>query len=385
MNQPYKFIDEKNTLAILPIPLRCVKELDSMLIAINNGERGGKTGSISTLIKVNKKNRYSKRSMKRLASSKHVDLGITYNFMLFDQQEDHNNYGFSYEAWSHGTPQAPMLMLSFDRISGSPPSGTLELNPEQYVLSRRIVSIPLQCILKGWGNAEKGYMIYEHNLSAMDHANPQFKSISYIGLTSRNWQTRYKEHQRDALTGSELLFHTSLAAILNKDGISQVGMGPFEMVRGGVCLLSELQYVNLTYEEAMDVEEKMIERSTLHPKGLNMIPGGFAGMKFLHKLGYLAKEKVTIDDREQALAKYLLENSRAGKSAPWVTESWAKDEFYEQVIFKRSNTLNKEQVLSIRKYGNDWGLSIEVIANLSGANIRQVQDILSGKYYSRVK
>lgn len=384
MDHPYKFLDEKNALAILPIPESCLQEMEAMLEAIDRGECGGSEGCITRLIQINKKSRFSAKSWGRLAGGKEVDLGITYRFINFDEQDDYSKYFYSYDAWKHGTPQAPMLMLSFDRNSGSPPVETLENSPGTYVISRRVVSVPLQCVLKHWGNAESGYMIYEHNLSAMDHAVPQFKSISYIGLTSRNWQTRYKEHQRDALTGSELLFHTSLATVINKDGISQIGMGPFEMVRSGACLLSELQYVNLTYEEAMQIEERMVEK-TLHPLGLNMIPGGFAGMKFLHKLGYLPRDRATVDDRDFAASKYLLARTGGPRVAPWVSEFWSKDEFYEQVIFKRSNTLNREQVLSIRKYGNDWGFSAELIANLVGANIRQVRDVLSGKYYARVK
>jgi hypothetical protein len=320
-----------------------------------------------------------------LATKQKAGFAITYNFISFDEQDDHDQYFFSYNAWSHDSPQAPMLMLSFDRISGAAPRDGLEMKPEQSVLSRRVVSVPLQCILRNWGNVLNGHMIYEHNLSAMDNADFQFQSISYIGLTSRNWQTRYKEHQRDALTGSELLFHTSLASVIDQDSVTQRGMGPFEIVRKGACLLSELQYINLSYEEAMEYEEFMVERSTLHPKGLNMIPGGFAGTKFLHKLGYLKKDRATVDDRDFAAAKYLRESPTKKMSAPWVQNNWAKDEFYEGVIFKRSNTLNKEQVLSIRKYGDDWNFEVEVIANLVGANIRQVRDVLSGKYYSRVQ
>jgi hypothetical protein len=385
MKQGFKYIDEKNALAVLPIPHNSIQELEEMLVEIDAGRQGDKAGCISKLIKINKNTHLTKKSWGRLATSKKVDLAITYNFITFDEQEDYEKYCYSYEVWSHGTPQAPMLMLSFDRISGAEPKDSLETKPEQRVSSRRVVSIPLQCILKNWGNVEKGYMIYEHNLSAMDNADHQFESISYIGLTSRNWQTRYKEHQRDALTGSELLFHTSLAGVINKDSIIQRGMGPFEMVRIGACLLSELQYINLSYEEAMEVEERMVERSTLYPKGLNMIPGGFAGTKFLHKLGYLNKDRATVDDRDYAAAKYLKDHSIEKRSAPWVQANWANDEFYEGVIFKRNNTLNKEQVLSIRKYGNDWGFDAEVVSNLVGANIRQVRDVLSGKYYSRVR
>lgn len=330
------------------------------------------------------KNRFSQKPWGRLAGKGVVDLVTSFTFINFDELDDYRSYVYSYKAWQHGTPQAPMLFIQFDRISGSPPKGELKNSPDAHVLSRRVISVPLQYVIKHWGNIESGYMIYEHSISAMDNAAAQFKEAQYFGLTSRNWQTRYKEHQRDALTGSELLFHTSLASVLKTDGISQIGMGPFELVRSGFCLTSELQYANLTYEEAMHIEEIFVER-TLHPKGLNMIPGGFAGMKFLHKLGYLKKDRVPIEQRDLAATRYLLERCGAGKVAPWVSTNWAKDDFYEHVIFNRKNTLNKEQVLSIRKYGVEWGASPEIIANLSGASIRQVRDVLRGKYYSRVK
>jgi len=385
MTQRFRFIDEENALAVLPIPQSAIHNLEDMFVEIEEGKHGGKVGCISKLIELNKKSRYKKRSWGRLSTSKKVDLAITYNFITFDSQKDHSDFFYSFEAWSHGSSQSPMLMLSFDRISGAEPIAGLETKSDQSVSSRRVVSVPIQCILKHWGSIEKGYMIYEHNISAMDNAEHQFESISYIGLTSRNWQTRYKEHQRDALTGSELLFHKSLAEAVNKDSIAQRGMGPFEMARKGVCLLSELQYINLSYEEAMEIEERMVERSTLYPKGLNMVPGGFAGIKFLHKLGYLSKDRATVDDRDYAIAKYLSDTKIDKKAAPWVQLNWQSDEFYESVIFNRNNTLNREQVLSIRKYGNDWGFSSEVISNLVGASIRQVKDVLSGKYYSRVR
>lgn len=49
----------------------------------------------------------------------------------------------------------------------------------------------------------------------------------------------------------------------------------------------------------MQTEEIMVER-TLYPKGLNMIPGGFAGFQFLHKLGFLKRSQVSVDERDKA-------------------------------------------------------------------------------------
>ena len=41
--------------------------------------------------------------------------------------------------------------------------------------------------------------------------------------------------------------------------------------------------------------------------------------------------------------------------------------------------MSKDQVLRIRKYGVDWGCDAEAIASLTGANVRQIRDVLSGK------
>ena len=237
---------------------------------------------------------------------------------------------------------------------------------------------------KGMGRAERGYMIYEHMFAPMDDAEKQFEDQCYIGLTSRDWLTRFSEHKRDALTGSNLLFHASLGSAYDGAVVTQRGMGPFEVIRAGVALYSELQYVNLSYDEAMQVEEQMVER-TLAPKGLNMIPGGFAGMKHLHKLGFLARTRVSLEDRDEAVAAYMRKHPRKGQPAPWVADSWEEDDYYEKVILSRQNTLSRDQVLAIRKYGGEWGFSTELIASLTSANERQIRDVLSGKHYSRIQ
>lgn len=373
-------------MALLPIPSDCLAEIDDALVALNAGESGGIVGSIDKLIQINKRSRFNTKSWGRLQQGAVLKFAISYSFICFEMG-DTGEYVFSFNAFRHNSSQAPMLMVSLDRCSGARPVD-LQNPGGTYVVSRRVVSVPLQCVVKNWGDALRGHMIYEHHIAPMDHSQEQlgeqFRAARYIGLTSRNWQTRYREHQRDALTGSELLFHTTLASVFPEGGVSQVGMGVFEIVRYGLCLTSELEYVNLTYEEAMQIEEKLVER-TLHPAGLNMIPGGFAGQRFLHKLGFLGREKATVEERNLAAAKYLQQLPHRENSAPWVSERWKRDEYYEQVVLNRSNTLNREQVHQIRKFGNDWNFKPEIIARLAGASERQVRDVLSGKYYSRVK
>lgn len=380
------FLDRENALALLPIPAECLAEIDEALIKLNDGESGGISGSIDRLVQINKRTRFNTKPWGRLKQGAVMNFAVSYAFITFEV-EDTGDYAFSFSAFRHNSPQAPMLMVSLDRCSGARPPD-LQSPGDTYVVSRRVVSVPLQCVVVGWGDATKGHMIYEHDIAPMDHAQEelgeQYKTARYVGLTSRNWQTRYREHQRDALTGSELLFHTTLASVLPAGGISQAGMGVFEIVRRGLTLTSELEYVNLTFDEAMQVEEKLVER-TLHPAGLNMIPGGYAGLKLLHKLGFLSRARANVEERDLAAAKYLHQLPRQRNPAPWISDQWQRDEYYERVVLNRSNTLSKEQVQQIRKFGNDWNFSPEIIARLSGANERQVRDVLSGKYYSRVK
>jgi hypothetical protein len=381
----YIFLSKDNALALLPFPETFLAEIDDALVAINNGDFGGKSNSIKELIKCNKKTK-GKKSQQRFTPNNIVDLVVEYHYLWFEQPTDQHDYYVSYEAHTHGTPQSPMLRIHVQRCSGEKPNiqiGKSE-HVDAHVESCRTISIPIQCVLKGWGNPEKGYMVYEHMLAPMDDSPDNFDPLCYIGLTSRGWLTRYSEHQRNALTGSNLIFHTSLSNAFDGAHISQRGMGPLEIIRSGLALYSELQYINLDYDEAMNQEERLVNR-TLTPKGLNMIPGGFAGMKYLHKLGLLAKERVALEDRDEAITTYLINHPNKGQPAPWVAQKWENDEYYEQVILNRSNTLTREQVLDIRKYANEWHTSIDIIASLTGASIRQIRDVLSEKYYSRVQ
>lgn len=55
MRNTYKYLDEKNALAILPIPAASLYQLDEMLDFVNRGEYGGSPGCITKLILINKK------------------------------------------------------------------------------------------------------------------------------------------------------------------------------------------------------------------------------------------------------------------------------------------------------------------------------------------
>ena len=91
---------------------------------------------------------------------------------------------------------------------------------------------------------------------------------TYTGLTSRSWMIRFREHRQAAGAGSPLLFHRAL-----RDALFPVAVVEHEVLRAG-----------LTEDEALSVEEAEVEETSLfplHPRGLNMVPGGRAGLRFL--------------------------------------------------------------------------------------------------------
>lgn len=49
-----------------------------------------------------------------------------------------------------------------------------------------------------------------------------------------------------------------------------------------------IRLIDVSYEDVMNWEESAVDyNKTLAPNGLNMIPGGFKGIKELYKLGIL--------------------------------------------------------------------------------------------------
>jgi hypothetical protein len=160
---PLRFLDRDNALALLPIPSECLAEIDDALVALNAGERGGTVGSVEKLIQINKRSRFNTKSWGRLQQGAVLNFAVSYSFISFEL-EDTGEYVFSFNAFSHNSSQAPMLMVSLDRCSGARPAD-LQNPGDTYVVSRRVVSVPLQCVVKNWGDALRGHMIYEHDIS----------------------------------------------------------------------------------------------------------------------------------------------------------------------------------------------------------------------------
>jgi len=132
----------------------------------------------------------------------------------------------------------------------------------------------------------------------------------------------------------------------------------------------------------MDEEESLVDEFSLYPLGLNMIPGGFAGMAYLHKLGFTAS---SAKERDAVIEQIAQRETVAGNPNPLCAARWAADQdFANRIICGHGNRLSVEQVLGIRALGS-FGKPAEEIAQRMGLDdTRRVKRVLSGSRYSRV-
>ena len=70
-------------------------------------------------------------------------------------------------------------------------------------------------------------------------------------------------------------------------------------------LSSELIVLNHTYQGAMDWEEWIVDRHIAEGRSLNMLPGGFKGLRTLHKLGLLDRVQNVSEEERDVLANAL--------------------------------------------------------------------------------
>ena len=228
------------------------------------------------------------------------------------------------------------------------------------------IHLPLQALIKRFGDVEDGYMCYAHTVTLMDAKGIPTDGDGqvYCGITSRNWLERMNEHFREIRSGSNKLFHRAWREFQG---------------RSDVMLSSELVALNHTYEGAMGWEEWIVKRYMESKTSLNMIPGGFLGLKELHKLGYLNRDRdISVTDRDKALFEYAKEHPRIGMPNLLIAGLWEDDEYYEKVIQSRDNTLSKEQVIQIRQLYEDGHHVDNIVKDVGAINIGQVRRVIAG-------
>lgn len=220
------------------------------------------------------------------------------------------------------------------------------------------IEVPLNSMLKGYPNVQGQHVLYCHSFQTE-------VPLAYVGISKRRWFERLSQHITSAKSGSPYLFHRAIVEHQEKTMMHKVFL----------CGISS--------ETAMKYEEEFVGSLSLYPLGLNMIPGGKAGMAYLHKLGVAAR---SLEERDEALERLSSQEQLAGRPNPLCAARWAEDQsFVERVICGHSGRLTAEQVRTIRLLAGFGKSESEITHMVSASNDRQVANVLKSKTYGRIK
>ena len=347
-----RFLDDQNCRALLhPMPgLPMVRSLDDYLQQEINDKPGNLHGSVDALIRRNRNTINLSHGARRLCNA-NFDVGQRYE-----------------------EPKKRVLFRAVERESESP-ALLYTILIYQNGLAWRTV-IPLQFLLKGWGDAEQGHQCYVHSVAQKPSetiSNPidGYENISdgyhYAGITGRNWLLRLGEHAKKIREGNGRMFYQAWLRFL---GMTEVYYS------------SDLKDINLSYEEAMNWEERFVDE--LGPKSLNMIPGGFKGLRHLHEHRITDRVDIPLEERDRAIAEYVRQHPRKGIPNPFISELWKDDEFYLKVIEARPKTLSPDQVRKIRQLAILGRSVSEIAEEVDALNEMQVRNVITGRYYKRM-
>lgn len=351
-----KYLDRENCRALLPdienLPL--IDQLENCLSAINDNSSKYQ-GLLKKLRKQNSKSSNYLSSTDRLLPCS-LDIAI----MAYPSTGN-----ISVQARQMPDPSPCRLNIVLDLSSDTSWRATM----------------PLQFLLKDWGDANKGYQGYTH---VINHSLPRMGTLMqmrerqandkdsyyYVGITGRNWLQRLKEHYGEIKQGSRKKFHRAWR--------ESMGMN-------NVLIISELRAINMSYEEAMNWEEERVDKIASDEHGLNMIPGGFKGLRLLHKLGITSKVQIPLDERERAIDRYIQRNPRKGIPNLFVKALWEDDSHYLKVISGQAKLLTPSQVYKIRELNAKGLLPGKIAEEVGALNIKQVKKVISGRTYRRIE
>jgi hypothetical protein len=205
------------------------------------------------------------------------------------------------------------------------------------------------------------YVVYGHSFAA----SRESPFLTYIGITRQGWVSRYRQHLNAANNGSPYLLHRALAAKQYEYELHSV-----------------FAY-GLTFEDAMALEEKCVAADSLYPKGLNMIPGGHAGIRYLHKLGLQNINPRRWENRSALIRQSFKLSAREGRPNPLLAAVWKDDRYASSIICSNPNNFSRDQVGEARLLASfDW--SPDRIAEKLNCRLDRVTRLLRGNTYSRV-
>nr|WP_145546458.1 hypothetical protein [Variovorax boronicumulans] len=213
------------------------------------------------------------------------------------------------------------------------------------------------------------FTLYQH-IFGDGHEYPD-DGLFYVGMTGRDWKTRWAEHLRAINKGSQLMFHREYRSRIARQRLTYV----HHKVMGVAPTLERLQ----------ELEEAFVRGHWEDARRLNMIPGGKAGLDYLRANGMVqTAPRQTPEGAELVLDHWLKENPRKGLPAPWVSELWKTDDYALSVICGPDGRLSVEQVRRVRDLARG-GEELETICAAVGArNVQQVRRVIEGSTYGRV-
>tara|TARA_Y100001956_G_C4129408_1_gene192571 strand:- start:4622 stop:5734 length:1113 start_codon:yes stop_codon:yes gene_type:complete len=227
-------------------------------------------------------------------------------------------------------------------------------------------SLPLTVVMKHFKFKPQLHSGYIHSVHETD--KPDYLPKVYAGITKRHWLERMREHVREIKSGGNKLFHKTCRQSLGKKN---------------VVFASELVTVNRSYNEIMNWEEQAVGYFMESGTSLNMIPGGFKGVRFLHELALLAKKNgVSLQQRDDAISRY--EASKQVTVNPLIRALWDDAEYAKKVICGPEGRLSPEQVRQIRTLSFENKSASDIALLVNAKNTEQVRRVIAGATYSRI-
>lgn len=189
---------------------------------------------------------------------------------------------------------------------------------------------------------------------------------SYIGITKQGVRKRWKQHIRAALNDRKYPMHRFL----------------YRQFKGQKDTTTYLRILRsgLTFEQAMHAEEKLVDAATLYPDGLNAIPGGFKGLRFLAERNFKTSAKKMNENREREFKEFC----RSNPNNPLLAlRLQSDDELIGRIICGNPRNFDIDEVRHIRILA-ELGISEGDIAKRMEASKERIHNLLTEKTYSRV-
>lgn len=285
-------------------------------------------------------------------------------------------------------PASVVTVLKNSTVVNATPALHINLFSPVLQIPQRI-ELPLRLVLKGLPPIEPTHSVYLHALRMQ--AGSVFV---YYGITKRGWMLRFSEHVKAALAeDSPLLFHrmlresihgrmSQLAADAHTEPVESSGGHVLHSTHHVICV------AGVDADTANASEEYLVQKYSFgHPTGLNMIPGGRAGIAYLHQLRAIAEtdDAPSEEARDRALTAYIRRNPRKGLPNPAAARNWEDPEYAARVICGPVGRLAQEQLREIRRLASLGAESEDIAAAVGASNIQQVERVLKGKTYTRVQ